>query len=47
MMRGGNREMRRMMDKMGLDMNELPNVQEVISRPIKKRSLFQNPLLQK
>ena len=29
MMRGGNREMRRMMDKMGLDMNELPNVQEV------------------
>ena len=29
MMRGGNREMRRMMDKMGLDMNELQNVQEV------------------
>ena len=27
MMRGGNRNMRRMMDKMGLDMSELPNVQ--------------------
>ena len=26
MMRGGNREMRRMMDKMGLDMNELQNL---------------------
>ena len=30
MMRGGNRGMRRMMDKMGLDMKEIPNVQEVI-----------------
>ena len=30
MMRGGNRQMRRMMDKMGLDMEEIPNVQEVI-----------------
>ena len=30
MMRGGNRQMRRMMDKMGLDMTEIPNVQEVI-----------------
>jgi len=30
MMRGGNRQMRRMMDKMGLDMNDIPNVQEVI-----------------
>jgi len=28
MMRGGNRQMRRMMDKMGLDMHEVPNVQE-------------------
>jgi len=27
MMRGGNRQMRRMMDKMGLDMEEIPNVQ--------------------
>ncbi|SVA35337.1 uncharacterized protein METZ01_LOCUS88191, partial [marine metagenome] len=24
MMRGGNRQMRRMMDKMGLDMEEIP-----------------------
>ena len=30
MMRGGNRQMRRMMDKMGLDMSELPNVQEIV-----------------
>jgi len=30
MMRGGNRQMRRMMDKKGLDMEENPNVQEVI-----------------
>ena len=36
MMRGGNREMRRMMDKMGLDMNEIPNVQEVIIKTDKK-----------
>ena len=34
---GGNREMRRMMDKMGLDMNELSNVQEVIIKTDKKR----------
>ena len=34
MMRGGNREMRRMMDKMGLDMNELQNVQEVIIKEV-------------
>ena len=40
MMRGGNREMRRMMDKMGLDMNELQNVQEVILKLIKKKSSF-------
>lgn len=26
----GNREMRRMLDKMGLDMKEMPNVEEVI-----------------
>ena len=30
MMRGGNREMRRMLDKMGLDMTTLDNVEEVI-----------------
>ena len=39
-MRGGNREMRRMMDKMGLDMNELQNVQEVI---IKTCLLYTSP----
>ena len=29
MMRG-NREMRRMLDKMGLDMKEMPNVEEIV-----------------
>lgn len=29
-MRGGNREMRRMLDKMGLDMKSMDNVEEVI-----------------
>jgi len=40
MMRGGNREMRRMMDKMGLDMSELPNVQEVIIKTDKKEIII-------
>ena len=40
MMRGGNREMRRMMDKMGLDMNEIPNVQEVIIKTDKKEIII-------
>ena len=43
MMRGGNREMRRMMDKMGLDMNEIPNVQEVIIKTDKKEIIVANP----
>ena len=30
MMRGGNREMRRMLDKMGLEMKDLGNIEEVI-----------------
>ena len=30
MMRGGNREMRRMLGKMGLDMNEMEGIEEVI-----------------
>ncbi|HEY9385580.1 MAG TPA: nascent polypeptide-associated complex protein [Nitrososphaeraceae archaeon] len=30
MMRGGNREMRRMLDKMGLEMRDLGGVEEVI-----------------
>ena len=29
-MRGGNREMRRMLEKMGLEMNDLGNIEEVI-----------------
>ena len=43
MMRGGNREMRRMMDKMGLDMNEIPNVQEVIIKTDKKEIIIAKP----
>ena len=30
MMRGGNRDMRRMLDKMGLEMKDLGSVEEVI-----------------
>ncbi len=30
MIRGGNREMRRMLDKMGLEMKEIGNIEEVI-----------------
>ena len=30
MMRGGNRDMRRMLDKMGLEMKDLGNIEEVI-----------------
>ena len=40
MMRGGNRQMRRMMDKMGLDMEEVPNVQEVIIKTDKKEIII-------
>ena len=44
MMRGGgNREMRRMMDKMGLDMKELTNVQEVIIKTDKKEIIISKP----
>src|SRR3989337_4304561 len=43
MMRGGNREMRRMMDKMGLDMKEIPNVQEVIIKTDKKEIIVSKP----
>jgi nascent polypeptide-associated complex subunit alpha len=32
MMRGGNREMRRMLDKMGLEMKEMGEIEEVIIR---------------
>ena len=44
MMRGGNRQMRRMMDKMGLDMEEIPNVQEVIIKTDKKEIIIPNHL---
>jgi len=43
MMRGGNRQMRRMMDKMGLDMAEIPNVQEVIIKTDKKEIIIAKP----
>ena len=43
MMRGGNRQMRRMMDKMGLDMTEIPNVQEVIIKTDKKEIIIPTP----
>jgi len=43
MMRGGNREMRRMMDKMGLDMSEISNVQEVIIKTDKKEIILTKP----
>ena len=43
MMRGGNRQMRRMMDKMGLDMEEIPNVQEVIIKTDKKEIIIPKP----
>jgi len=43
MMRGGNRQMRRMLDKMGLDMNEIPNVQEVIIKKDKKEIILSKP----
>ena len=35
--------MRRMMDKMGLDMQELPNVQEVIIKTDKKEIIISKP----
>ncbi len=35
--------MRRMMDKMGLDMSELPNVQEVIIKTDKKEIIITKP----
>jgi nascent polypeptide-associated complex subunit alpha len=43
MMRGGNREMRRMLDKMGLDMTTLDNVEEVIIKTDKKELYLIKP----
>lgn len=42
MMRG-NREMRRMLDRMGLDMKEVANVQEVIIKTDKKEIIITKP----
>src|SRR5574337_390934 len=43
MMRGGNREMRRTLDRMGLEMKELPNVQEVIIKTDTKEIIITKP----
>ncbi|MEO9277320.1 MAG: nascent polypeptide-associated complex protein [Nitrososphaera sp.] len=43
MMRGGNREMRRMLDRMGLEMKELSNVQEVIIKTDTKEIIITKP----
>ena len=43
MMRGGNREMRRMLDKMGLDMKELGNVEEVVIKTDTKELYLVRP----
>ena len=41
--RGGNRQMRRMIDKMGMDMEEVNNVQEVIIKTDKKEIIISKP----
>jgi nascent polypeptide-associated complex subunit alpha len=43
MMRGGNREMRRMLDKMGLDMKTMDNVEEVIIKTNSKEFYLIKP----
>ncbi|MDE1861378.1 MAG: transcription factor [Thaumarchaeota archaeon] len=43
MMRGGNREMRRMLDRMGLEMKELSNVQEVVIKTDTKEIIIAKP----
>ena len=43
MMRGGNREMRRMLDKMGLEMKEVGNVEEVIIKTDTKELYLVRP----
>ena len=42
-MRGGNREMRRMLDKMGLEMKDLGNIEEVIIKTETKELYLMNP----
>mgnify|MGYP001378259133 FL=1 len=41
--RGGNRQMKRIMDKMGMDMEEVNNVQEVIIKTDKKEIIISKP----
>ena len=43
MMRGANRGMRRKMDRMGLDMKTVDNVQEVIIKTDKKEIIIEKP----
>lgn len=43
MMRGGNREMRRMLDKMGLEMKDLGNIEEVIIKTETKELFLIKP----
>ena len=42
-MRGGNREMRRMLDKMGLEMKDLGNIEEVIIKTETKEFYLMKP----
>ena len=42
-MRGGNREMRRMLDKMGLEMKDLGNIEEVIIKTETKELYLMKP----
>ncbi len=42
-MRGGNREMRRMLDKMGLEMRDIGNVEEVIIKTDTKELYLVKP----
>src|ERR671938_588185 len=43
MMRGGNREMRRMLDKMGLEMKDLGDIEEVIIKTDTKEIYLTKP----
>ena len=43
MMRGGNREMRRMLDRMGLEMKDVQNVKEVIIKTDTKEIIINKP----
>ncbi|HZA07431.1 MAG TPA: nascent polypeptide-associated complex protein [Nitrososphaeraceae archaeon] len=43
MMRGGNREMRRMLDKMGLEMKDLGNIEEVVIKTETKELYLVKP----